>query len=93
MSDEGRALAQLDEAVRSVVDEGLMTVPEAAAFLRISRTSLYDLMDRGDLPFVKLGKSRRVPRRAVVDLAARCLTGGQRGEGGVSQHPRREGDA
>ena len=59
-----------------LVSEGLMTVPEAAEFLRLSRASLYNLMERGQLPYVKLGRSRRIPRRAVVGLAAAALSGG-----------------
>lgn len=53
-----------------------MTIPEAAEFLRISRAGLYKLMDRGELPYVKIGRCRRVPRRAVVEFAAKALTGG-----------------
>ena len=59
-----------------IVEEGLMRVPEAALFLGLSRASVYQLMERGELPWVKLGRARRIPRRAVVGLAARRLTGG-----------------
>ena len=61
-----------------LVAEGLLTIVETAAFLSISRSKLYELMDNGELQFVKLGRSRRVPRRAVVELAARGLRGGSR---------------
>ncbi len=60
-----------------LVADGLSTVREAAGFLRLSRSTVYTLMDRGELPFVKLGRSRRIPRRAVIQLAARALRGGQ----------------
>ena len=60
----------------ALVEDGLMTVREAAGFLRLSRSTVYVLMDRGELPFVKLGRSRRIPRRAVIELAARELRGG-----------------
>ena len=60
----------------ALVEDGLVTVAEAAAFLRLSRSNLYTLMERGELPFVKLGRSRRIPRRALVELAARGLRGG-----------------
>ena len=67
---------------RDVVEEGLTTVAEAARFLCISRSSLYALMDAGGLVYVKLGRARRIPRRALVDLAADNLTGGwKQGEG------------
>jgi excisionase family DNA binding protein len=62
----------------ALVADGLWTIPEAADFLRISRSRLYDLMNSGELAFVKLGRSRRLPRRAVVDLATRGLCGGAR---------------
>ena len=59
-----------------LVADGLLTVREAADFLRISRSRLYELMDRGELIYLKLGRSRRIPRRAVIELAARELRGG-----------------
>jgi len=58
--------------------DGLMAVKEAAGFLGLSRSKLYELMDNGQLPYVKIGRSRRVPRQAVVELAARGLQGGYR---------------
>lgn len=64
-----------------LVADGLMTVPETAAFLGVSRSFLYGLMDRGRLVFVKLGRSRRIPRAAVVELAASGLKGGWALEG------------
>lgn len=39
----------------------LYTVAEAAELLAVSRTVLYSLMTRGDLPFVLIGRSRRLP--------------------------------
>ena len=62
----------------ALVEDGLMKVAAAAAFLSLSRATLYTLMDRGELPFVKIGRSRRIPKRAVVELAARGLRGGIR---------------
>ena len=59
----------------ALVAEGLMRVADVARFLGLSRASVYQLMAGGDLPWVKLGRARRVPRRAVVDLAARLVQG------------------
>jgi excisionase family DNA binding protein len=59
-----------------LVEDGLVTVAQAAEFLSLSRATVYTLMDRGELPFAKIGRSRRIPRRAVVELAAQHLRGG-----------------
>ena len=61
---------------QALVADGLMTIKEAAEFLRLSRSSVYALMDHGELAFVKLGRSRRIPKRGVIELAARGLRGG-----------------
>jgi excisionase family DNA binding protein len=38
----------------------LVRVTEVARHLSLSRSMIYQMMDRGVLPYVKLGKSRRV---------------------------------
>jgi excisionase family DNA binding protein len=63
------------DPARAVVEDGLVTVKQAAGFLGISVASVYALMSRQSLPYVKLGRSRRIPRRALVELAARNLVG------------------
>lgn len=40
----------------------LLTVPEAARACKISRGLAYDLIARGELPHVRLGRVIRVPR-------------------------------
>jgi len=65
----------LSEEPEDIVSEGLMTVAAASEFLSIGRSKLYDLMDSGELRYVKLGRSRRIPRRSVHQLAAANLTG------------------
>lgn len=59
----------------SIFDEGLVTIPEAVDFLRISRTALYELMERGRLDYVKIGRSRRIPLRSIKNLAEANLRG------------------
>ena len=78
MSDSilGDSMTSRDRA--DLVADGLVTVQEAAQFLSISRSKLYELMDNGELKFAKLGRSRRIPRRALIDLAASGLQGGWR---------------
>jgi len=61
-----------DQAQKLVAD-GLDKVKEVAAFCKISVATLYKLMERGELPYTKIGRSRRIPHKAVVELAARNL--------------------
>jgi Helix-turn-helix domain len=56
-----------------MVDDGLVTVPEAQVFCRLSRSELYARMERGDLAYCKLGKRRLIPRRALVEMARQSL--------------------
>ena len=74
MNGRGQTLADSEE----LVADGLLTVRECAEFLHLSRSKIYALMDAGELCFAKLGRSRRIPRRAVIELAARQLRGGTR---------------
>jgi excisionase family DNA binding protein len=60
---------------RIPVEEGLVTVPQASSFLSVSRAKLYAMMGTGELPFVKMGRCRRVPRRALLALVERNLVG------------------
>lgn len=43
----------------------LLTVPEAAELLRLSRNGTYELIARGEIPSIRLGRSIRVPRSAL----------------------------
>jgi excisionase family DNA binding protein len=58
-----------------LVSEGFAKLPEAGRFLGLSRATLYSLMNNGQLPFAKLGRSRRIPWRALKEWAARGLVG------------------
>lgn len=43
----------------------IMTVPEAARFLKIGRTAAYEAIRTGQLPALRLGRKLRVSRAAV----------------------------
>jgi len=49
--------------------EGLLDTKEAADFLGIGRSKVYDFMASQDLPYVKLGKCRRIPKVALKIFA------------------------
>jgi excisionase family DNA binding protein len=63
-------------ATGSLFDDGLITVPEASKFLGISKSKLYEMMDAGELRYAKFGKARRIPKRALIELAQASLRGG-----------------
>ncbi len=44
-----------------------LTVAEVAALMRVSKMTVYRLVHGGELPAVRVGKSFRVPERAVHD--------------------------
>ena len=53
----------------------LVRVREVAKHLSLSRSGVYGLMDCGILPYVKIGKSRRVPLEAVEKLVRESTIG------------------
>ena len=58
-----------------LVRDGFAEVAEAQAYLRLSRSTIYTLMDRGELPFARFGRTRRIPWRSLRDYAAARLVG------------------
>lgn len=67
--------APLDLAAGSSTS-GLATLPEvltareAAAILRVGRNQLYQAVGRGELGAVRIGRSIRIPKQALLDLLA-----------------------
>lgn len=60
------AAASDDEQRRAV-----LTVREAAEELRISRSTIYGLLARGELPSIRVGSRRLIVRRELVDWLGR----------------------
>jgi excisionase family DNA binding protein len=48
----------------------VLTVREAAAILRVGRNQLYQAVTRGELGAVRIGRSIRIPKQALLDLLA-----------------------
>ena len=58
----------------------VLTVDEAAVFLRIGRNALYDAIGRGDVPHRRIGKTIRLSRAALVQWLGRsCGAASTRG--------------
>jgi excisionase family DNA binding protein len=60
------------DSKRHAVD-GLASIKEACTFLSIGKSSLYQLMSRGEIPFVFVGSNRKIPRAALVEFTQRIL--------------------
>ena len=58
-----------------LVADGMLSVDEAMEFLSVSRSHLYELMDRREIPWAKIGRSRRIPRKALIEFVAANLKG------------------
>jgi excisionase family DNA binding protein len=56
----------------------VLTAREAAAILRVGRNQLYHAVAHGQLGAVRIGRSIRIPKQALLDLlaAANPLTAG-----------------
>jgi excisionase family DNA binding protein len=48
----------------------VLTVREAASILRVGRNQLYQAIGRGQLRSVRIGRSIRIPKQALLDLLA-----------------------
>jgi excisionase family DNA binding protein len=48
----------------------VLTIREAAAILRVGRNQLYQAVGRGELGAVRIGRSIRIPKQALLDLLA-----------------------
>jgi excisionase family DNA binding protein len=58
---------------QKIISQGLMTLDEVADFLSLTRQSVYNMIERGDLPSLKLGAARRIPRSALFALVERKM--------------------
>ncbi|MDG2334434.1 MAG: helix-turn-helix domain-containing protein [Myxococcota bacterium] len=68
--------AQDADIAGKIVGSGLLSIAQAQDFLGgISRSSLYQLMGRHELPWVAVGRRRMIPREALTEYAAERLQG------------------
>ncbi|WP_153502912.1 helix-turn-helix domain-containing protein [Cumulibacter manganitolerans] len=55
------------DAAAGVSQVTFLTVAEVAAMMRVSKMTVYRLVHSGELPAVRVGRSFRVPEKAVHD--------------------------
>ena len=56
------------------VEPLLVRVEEAARILSLSRSTIYEMMDRGELQSVRCGTARRIPLAALRAWVERQVT-------------------
>ena len=66
----------MEQQTDGMLSEGLVSVSQASKLLSLSRSTLYSLMDKGELPYVKLGRARRISKKALSELITRNVQGG-----------------
>jgi excisionase family DNA binding protein len=49
-------------------DREVLKVDEAAALMRVTKNTAYELIAKGEIPSVRLGRLIRVPRRALLAM-------------------------
>ena len=52
----------------------LLSIPEAGQVLHLGETKVKQLVMRGELPSVKIGKSRRIPATAICSYVERLVS-------------------
>lgn len=56
------------------VEPLLVRVEEAARLLSLSRSTIYEMLDAGELPSIRRGTARRIPTAALREWVARQTT-------------------
>lgn len=69
-------MADPTAAAEELFADGVVSMTEAVALSRLSRSELYRRMDRGALAYTVQGRRRLIPRRALVRMLAAGLRGG-----------------
>jgi len=56
-----------DSSTAALCEDGLMSVIGAADWLSISLSKMYQLLSAGEIPYVRIGADRRIPKRALLE--------------------------
>lgn len=67
-----------DKNESDLYGQGMMTVKDAAQFLSLSRSKLYQLMENGKLRYSLVDGSRRIAKNALIELVRVNERGGWR---------------
>ena len=62
-----------DPEAGKLVANGFATIEQTGAFLAVSRSTVYLLLEAGQLPSRKIRRSRRIPWNSIHEFAAKDL--------------------
>lgn len=51
-----------------------LTVGEVADYMRLSRMTVYRMIERGEMPALRVGRSFRVPRVAIEQIVSQTMS-------------------
>lgn len=63
-----------DDPREELCADGFLTIEEAAEFCGVGTRLIYKLMDQG-LPWVKVGRHRKIPKRGLIRFVAQDMKG------------------
>ena len=63
----------MSEQVSSLFSDGALSMVEAARWAGLSRSKLFELVQEGVLPSVKVGKRRLIPKTALAEFLHRRM--------------------
>jgi excisionase family DNA binding protein len=61
---------------KKLMEDGWASPKEAAEYLSIGKSTIYDLLDRGAIPSARFGRTRRIPWRAIAAYCDESLPDG-----------------
>jgi len=64
-----------------LTDVRFLTVAEVAELMRVSAMTVYRMVQAGELPAIRFGRSYRIPEAAVVELVQSAASGSIRNVG------------
>lgn len=67
----------MNTPAEELLRDGTLDIRRAAEFSGLSRSKLYQDMEAGRLPFLKVGRRRLIPKRGLLTYLARSLRGGE----------------
>ena len=67
MPRSGEPCRRRNRPIRPLAQVKFLTVAEVAALMRVSKMTVYRLVHSGELTAVRVGRSFRVPEKAVHD--------------------------